>query len=500
MKILSMYLPQFHRVKENDEWWGEGFTEWTAVKKAKPLFDGHYQPHVPKDGYYNLLEKETMVHQSELMSKYGIDGMVFYHYWFENGRRILEKPCENLLNWVDVDMPFCFCWANETWARSWSNIRKKNVWADEYEDENKNKNGDGILLNQEYGNESEWRMHFEYILPYIMDKRYICNENGNPLFLIYKPEEIKCLNNMVTYWKTLCQKNGIKELYVIGVNSNRKIRGIDATLFLGPAKYLDGLEPKVKNGVRVFETQDLNNNIVNTLPLRGVHTMFGGFVGYDDTPRRGKNGTCINGFTADDFGKQLDILYQKNKQNDSEFIFINAWNEWGEGMHLEPDKITGFSYLEEVQRVKSKPKEDILFSIKSADDNSAIYAERDKFREYYSCFDNWLMLLEKGVCIAEYFEKKKIKEIIIYGWGPLGKHLYEELEGSSIKVKTVIDRCAESIHDNEIVMTLNEVKSINSPIVITPYYYFDEITQEIEGRFGKKRCISLDDIILELLK
>ena len=118
MKVIAMYLPQFHRVKENDEWWGEGFTEWTAVRGAKQLFNGHYQPRIPQNrNYYDLLEKDTMLWQASLMKQYGIDGMCIYHYWFKDGRKILEKPAENLLQWKDVDMPFCFSWANETWAR-----------------------------------------------------------------------------------------------------------------------------------------------------------------------------------------------------------------------------------------------------------------------------------------------------------------------------------------------------------------------------------------------
>ena len=129
MKVIAMYLPQFHKVKENDEWWGDGFTDWVSARQAVPLFDDHYQPHIPQNrNYYDLTDKKTILWQAELMKKYGVDGVCMYHYWFKDGRKILEKPAENLLQWKDVNMPYCFCWANETWARSWSNI-KGNVWS-----------------------------------------------------------------------------------------------------------------------------------------------------------------------------------------------------------------------------------------------------------------------------------------------------------------------------------------------------------------------------------
>ena len=134
VKPIVMYLPQYHRVKENEQWWGKGFTDWVAVKKACKLYDGHVQPNVPlNDNYYNLLDKDVMKWQAEIAYKYGIYGFSFYHYWFKDGRKILEKPAENLLKWTDIRVPFCFTWANESWARSWSNISNHNTWADTFE-------------------------------------------------------------------------------------------------------------------------------------------------------------------------------------------------------------------------------------------------------------------------------------------------------------------------------------------------------------------------------
>ena len=222
MKVLAMYLPQFHRVKENDEWWGEGFTDWTTVKQAKPLFEGHNQPHVPSDeNYYDLLDKNTMRWQTSLMKKYGIDGMCMYHYWFEDGRKILEKPVENLLNWKEIDMPFCLCWANETWARSWSGLQNVNVWADTCEPDKKT--GKKILLKQRYGNYKDWKEHFEYLLPFFRDDRYI-KVDGKPVFVFYKAECIPCFEDMVEAWQQLAIESGINGIYIIANGCKKSSR------------------------------------------------------------------------------------------------------------------------------------------------------------------------------------------------------------------------------------------------------------------------------------
>lgn len=172
MKILALYLPQFHRVPENDEWWGEGFTEWTTVRNALPLFPEHEQPHIPKDNYYyDLLDKSTFQKQAEQIKNSGMDGICIYHYWFKNGRQILEKPAEKLLQWKDIQLPYCFSWAHEPWARTWGNFGDQNKWTSIYD---KGKNSDReLLLEQKYGNAVDWKRHFEYLLPFFSDNRYI---------------------------------------------------------------------------------------------------------------------------------------------------------------------------------------------------------------------------------------------------------------------------------------------------------------------------------------
>ena len=219
MRVIAMYLPQFHRVAENDEWWGKGFTEWTAVRAAEPLFDGHNQPRKPLDeNYYDLLKKSTMQQQAALMKTYNIFGMCFYHYWFKDGRKILEKPAENLLRWKDIDMPFCFSWANESWTRTWSKFNDNtNAWSSIFEKGKTDETDNGILLEQKYGDEKSWYQHFMYLLPFFLDSRYIRIEN-KPVFVFYKPISITCLQTMILYWNQLACENGLEGIYFVGTN------------------------------------------------------------------------------------------------------------------------------------------------------------------------------------------------------------------------------------------------------------------------------------------
>ena len=188
MRIIAFYLPQFHNIPENDEWWGDGFTEWVNVKKAEPIYEGHEQPRVPLDGnYYNLLDDDVKIWQAELAKKYGIYGFCYYHYWF-NGKLLLEKPMEQMLENKKVDLPFCVCWANEPWTRAWVGEKK-------------------VLIGQEYGTEKEWKEHFDYMLPFFRDDRYI-KEDNRPLYVIYRPEIIPCLQEMLALWDKLAKENG----------------------------------------------------------------------------------------------------------------------------------------------------------------------------------------------------------------------------------------------------------------------------------------------------
>ena len=192
MKIITFYLPQFHEIPENNEWWGKGFTEWVNVKKAQPLYEGHEQPRVPlNENYYNLLDPNVQVWQAKIAKEYGVYGFCYYHYWF-NGKLLLEKPMENMLKNRDIDIPFCVCWANEPWTRAWVGETK-------------------VLIPQLYGEKREWKEHFDYLLPFFIDSRYICDD-GKPLVVIYRPEVIECLNEMLDYWNELAIQEGFEGL------------------------------------------------------------------------------------------------------------------------------------------------------------------------------------------------------------------------------------------------------------------------------------------------
>jgi len=214
LRIIAFYLPQYHEIPENNEWWGDGFTDWVNVKKAKPLFSGHIQPKKPHAdiGYYNLLDIETIVKQTEIAKNYGINGFCFYHYWFK-GKKLLEKPFENVLKLKKPDFPFCLCWANEPWARTWDGR--------DYD----------VLQKQAYGDEKEWREHFQYILPALRDERAI-KIDGKPIFLIYRIEHMdRHANEMISLWRKEAKKEGLRDLYIISMLNNKftdsKIRAFD---------------------------------------------------------------------------------------------------------------------------------------------------------------------------------------------------------------------------------------------------------------------------------
>lgn len=360
IRTIAMYLPQFHQIPENDQWWGEGFTEWQAVKKAEPLFETHVQPRKPLGNrYYNLLEKDTMKWQSDLAKEYMIDGFCFYHYWFEKGRRVLEKPAENLLQWTDIDMPFCFSWANESWIRTWENVTEGNVWAEKFDIMNRQiPDWNGILLKQDYGKEADWKEHFNYLLPFFLDKRYI-KMNGKPVFIIYKPEHFQNkLNPMLSCWKTWAKENGLKGLYIIGaqcaVNSDTKWPQMDARVKHGPAVCLAN-ETRVGN-TRFFDYDFLWRRFLGMEGNEGEKTYYCGFVNFDSSPRQGDHALIFNNASPHKFEKYFEQLIQKNIRLGNELVFINAWNEWGEGMYLEPDEENGFGYLVAVRDVMKRYK------------------------------------------------------------------------------------------------------------------------------------------------
>ena len=495
MKVIALYLPQFHRVKENDLWWGEGYTEWTAVKNAERLYENHYQPHIPlHDNYYDLTRKETMLWQAGLMKQYNIYGMCFYHYYFRDGRKILEKPAENLLKWKDVQMPFCFSWANETWARTWSKAAEKNSW-NCLAEQGRNEEDDGVLLRQDYGREEDWEKHFNYLYPFFTDDRYIRAEN-KPVFVIYKPDLIPCLTQMMEKWTELAHKNGLEGIHFVATNSDRE--GFGAYL-RQESNYSD----YNRKSQRV-DYDELCQKIVENAASARDNCYLCGFPGYDDTPRRGNKGEIIENSSPQKFYGLMRTLFWLGEKKGNEFTFVNAWNEWGEGMHLEPDEKYGYAYLDALKRSLSDygemeegaehglpplTRKGIGRTGKSKED------ERFKKCSYYMrLFDKWLCLKERGETLRRYFDDKKYKRISIYGLGMTGNHLLADLEGSGIEVVYGIDKAGEQPRRGFPVYTLEEEWPEADAMVITVTHEFDGIYKIIKGRFGKP-IVSLEEAV-----
>ena len=487
MKVIAMYLPQFHRVPENDKWWGDGFTDWVSAREAKSLYSGHYQPHIPlDDNYYDLLNKDTMKWQADLMHRYEIDGMCMYHYWFEGGRTILERPAENLLKWKDIDMPFCFSWANETWARSWANIKNSNAWANAREN---GIQGEKILLNQNYGDINSWKEHFEYLCKFFEDDRYI-KIDGKPVFLIYRTHLVECLREMLCCWRKWALERGFNGLYVIGSNlgGNEK-QYLDAELYHEPLKSSRTLiENAFSASVKKVNYKDVWENIISE--PEAENTFYGGFVGYDDTPRRGKEGVVIEGGTPDLFGKYLTELMAKNDAQGNDITFINAWNEWGEGMHLEPDKKFGYGFLEQVPISKKNFKNIHIKEQISNETYEIIRKRSEKFELYLNDMDMWFTIIENGGGIDRLLLDMGIHEIAVYGYGIMGRHLITQLADSEVRCKYIIDKQKDSIHSDLSVYSPEDELPYVDAIVVCSYYFISEI--KLDNHFT---VISLGDLI-----
>ncbi|MEL4240188.1 glycoside hydrolase family 99-like domain-containing protein [Shewanella xiamenensis] len=364
MKKIAFYLPQFHEIEENNEWWGEGFTEWTNVKKSKPLFLGHDQPRIPmNNNYYDLSNIHVMDDQAKLARSYGLDAFCFYHYYFKDGKTLLEKPLENFLS-SDIDIDYCFCWANESWTRNWDGKNKK------------------VLMMQDYGNQNDWSKHFDYMLKYFCDDRYIKLEN-KPVFLIYKIEDIPNFNDFCQYWNKLAVLNGFDGIEFIAVKRQKNISFSELNLRYSVAfepfyslSSTDSLSKYYKLSGGVFKSlavksYDFFTNISYKLGFRDSFAIDyqkivvksinnqknesdslipGCFVDWDNSPRRGVKAIIFKGFTIDIFSDYVKSIFKIAKNENKPFVFINAWNEWAEGTYLEPDVKHGHRVLEAVHR------------------------------------------------------------------------------------------------------------------------------------------------------
>ncbi|WP_196604820.1 glycosyltransferase WbsX family protein [Pectinatus haikarae] len=507
--VLVRYLPQFHQIPENDRWWGKGFTEWTAVKGGGKLFEGHNQPRIPLDeNYYNLLDRETMDWQAKLAKKYHIGGFCFYHYWFKDGKKILEKPAENLLIWKDIDMPFCFTWANDTWARTWSKISQKNTWADTFEKnvDNKSNYSSGILLEQKYGDKKNWIDHFYYLLPFFKDKRYIKKDN-KPILILYKPAFIYCLSDMMTCWNELIRKEGFDGIYLIGEIWEPYISAdnLDAVLIRFPDAAFENISSSTKkNGLKVYQYNDCWKFILNKNHfLNNKKTYLCGMVDYDTTPRRGCKGIVLANSNVKDFGKFFDVFVKKNIDYGNDYVFLNAWNEWGEGMYLEPDTNNKYGYLEVIKKIIDKYNDmpDLKYMEKGA--NHCFSNEKEKiYRDLYISKKNsyilnqWLILKEEKKSIAKYLLQRKYYNIAIYGSGIMGNHLIQELSETPVNIKYIVDRSSEVLNVAYPIYSLQYELPRVDIIIVTINGQYDSIKREIE-KYVSFPTISLEEIIFE---
>ncbi len=504
MRAIAMYLPQFHQISENDEWWGEGFTDWVTVRNATKRIEGQCQPRKPyNDNYYDLMNKETMVWQAELMHKYGIDGICIYHYWFKDGRQVLQKPVENLLKWKDIDMPFCFSWANETWARSWSNIRSKNVWTDLYENMEKQGNENGILMEQAYGGKDQWEKHFEYLLPYFRDKRYICHD-GKPVFMIYHARHISCLREMLNCWRKKAKEAGLPGIYVIGrIKDYYMEQYLDALFIQEPQESFGRIIEKhnmPRHGLRIFNYDEMWETALDRKINKNMPVYYGGFCDYDDSPRRGSEGQIVIGASAKKFSIYLSKLMAKNEASGSFITFINAWNEWGESMYLEPDSDSKYDYLEAVRSSKHEYKEHIneftdVQEIK-ADNINKLHTQNERRYRYMRILDKWMALYEADRdFLVKWMKKKDLNQIAIYGMGMLGRHLEKQLEESGIQVRYAIDRNGTEDSSGLYIYTIDQELPNVDIIIVTVFYDYERILKELSKR--GMRSVSLENVIMD---
>ena len=499
MRVVTMYLPQFHRVKENDEWWGEGFTDWIPTRNAKPLCEGHYQPHIPlNNNYYDLMDKETMLWQTDLMHRYGIDGMCIYHYYFKDGRKILEKPAEMLLANKDINMPFCIYWANESWKRSWSNVPNATVWHINSNDAKKT-GEDGLLLNQQYGEKKDWIIHFNYLLDFFKDERYI-RVDGKPLLILYRTSLIPCLEPMVACFRKQAKLNGFPDLYIIGAYANKTaLRSLDGYLYHEPPQTIVSLrESGVGDSAYSITYDKVVDTVLHEPLVDGVKTYFTCFTGFDDTPRRSERGNALIDATPDKYREFLARTMAKNHVAGNDITFVNAWNEWGEGMHLEPDEKYGYGFLEATKAAKELYMDYVdeyseLLAEKSNDEYTYLKEKSDKFEYYMRVIDRWMELRENNTNASEYFCNNNIKSIAIYGFGNFGRHLYWELAQSDIEVKYIIDRQGKNINAELPVYLPDDVLPECDVIVVSTFWVFNQI-RDILG--DNKKLIPLDEIIL----
>jgi len=346
-KLIAFFLPQFHPTPENDKWWGKGYTEWRNATQARPLFRGHEQPHLPADlGFYDLRVPETRAAQADLAREYGIGAFCYYHYWF-HGRRFLERPVNDIVASGEPDFPFCLCWANEAWKRTWE--RKERV----------------ILMEERYSDEDDVA-HFKALLPIFRDPRYLRHE-GCPVFMIYASNHLPNVKATITRWQKMAREHGLPGLHMLRTESHHQQPGdprsagfaagvqFSSLLYRQRPRWLRGLHRVRRNlfgrWFPVYQhlvgdyRDNMRRNLTEPIPDYPRHPCV--IPSWDNTARRLEDGFILHGSTPALYGEWLRQVLARDRTG---FVFINAWNEWTEGCHLEPCQRHGRAYLEETRQ------------------------------------------------------------------------------------------------------------------------------------------------------
>lgn len=359
-RVIALYLPQFHPIPENDKFWGKGFTEWTNVAKAKPLFRGHDQPRIPADlGFYDLRLPETSEAQAELAKEAGIEGFCYWHYWFGNGKQVLEMPFDRTVKSGKPDFPFCLGWANHDWTTK--------TW-----EKGKGIAKDNMIFKQEYPGDEDYILHFNRFLDAFRDFRYI-TVDGKLLFVVYDPESIPNAKHFIKLWNKLAEDNGLNGFHFIALkyppklNLNSTFRsfekefiksvddirsqGFDAVMTCNQKraefrasgklkKFFNACMRRVMSNVHIekYSYKKIIDNFYTELDAReDVYPQL--LAGWDRSPRSGRKAIIYYGTTPETFKyaatKAVELV--KNKNPEHRIIFLNSWNEWGEGAYMEPD-------------------------------------------------------------------------------------------------------------------------------------------------------------------
>jgi lipopolysaccharide biosynthesis protein len=357
VRLIAFYLPQYHPIPENDGWWGKGFTEWTNVAKAKPLFPGHYQPHIPADlGFYDLRVPETRLAQAEMAREHGIEAFCYWHYWFA-GDRLLERPFKEVLQSGEPDFPFCLAWANESWTGVWHGAP------------------DRILKQQQYPGLADHEAHFYALLEAFSDERYV-TVDGKPLLVVYRPKQLPDVLRVTDFWREMAISSGLKGLYLVGVAEDStwdpNESGFDAVTLSNHGRIMwapvasigqrlsrrllrnprvaKWYKQVIRRPIHIYSYQDALQNFVvsEELPFE-YHPCL--VPNWDNTPRSGLDGLVLHNSTPDLFRVQVKAALTCVQQRPFEHrvVFVKSWNEWAEGNHLEPDLKFGRGYLEAIR-------------------------------------------------------------------------------------------------------------------------------------------------------